>query len=131
MANIYFTGQKEMHAKLVRLLYLFPQQVERAIHAEADIQMVEAQRRVPEDSGDLKATGRVQMESGRGEVKAFLTFGNEADRTGIYAIVQHERLDYAHTKGQAKYLESVLMEAAPGLGQRIANRIHLDMGDLF
>jgi len=37
--------------------------------------------------------------------------------------VQHERLDYKHSVGGPKYLERPLLEAASGMGERIAKKI--------
>lgn len=40
-----------------------------------------------------------------------------------YAVVQHERLDFHHTEGQAKYLEQPLMEGAKDYVGIIAQQI--------
>jgi hypothetical protein len=45
---------------------------------------------------------------------------------GVIAIVQHERIDFFHKVGQAKYLESVLNESRPYMGARIARRVDLN-----
>ncbi len=58
---------------------------------------------VPVDTGMLRNTGHVELpiETGTGVVVE-MGFGGPAV---IYAAVQHERLDYHHPVGQAKYLE--------------------------
>ena len=58
---------------------------------------------VPVDTGALAATGHVELpvETATG-VTVELGFGGPAVE---YAAVQHERLDYHHPVGQAKYLE--------------------------
>jgi hypothetical protein len=52
-----------------------------------------------------------------------MSFGGAAED---YAVVQHERLDYFHTTGQAKYLESVLNESREHMLARIARRVDLN-----
>jgi len=58
---------------------------------------------VPVDTGVLRNTGLVEPpEPTLDGVSVTLGFGGPA---AIYAAVQHERLDYHHPVGQAKYLE--------------------------
>lgn len=55
---------------------------------------------VPYDKGDLAASGYVSMPMvGPSETVIAMGF------TEPYATIQHERLDYYHPHGQAKYLE--------------------------
>ncbi len=76
----------------------------------------------PRDSGALVATGKVTDPDKDGLV--MITYGDPGDKTGIYAIVQHERLDLNHPNGGvAKYVEIPLNEAAPTLVGRIAERM--------
>ena len=52
-------------------------------------------------SGTLKNSGRVDRPEKRGaEVTVKLKYGGAAIP---YALIQHERTDYHHTRGQAKY----------------------------
>ncbi len=61
----------------------------------------EASKRAPVDTGDLRGSGDVQIEGEVGTV-SFNT---------PYAAAQHEHVEYNHPLGgQAKYLESVLVE---------------------
>jgi hypothetical protein len=55
---------------------------------------------VPIDMGDLAASGYVSRPM-IGPVETEIALGF----TEPYALIQHERLDYHHTHGQAKYLE--------------------------
>ncbi|PZS10379.1 MAG: hypothetical protein DLM70_00575 [Chloroflexi bacterium] len=76
----------------------------------------------PKDTGELVATGRVTDPDAMGTVT--ISYGNVDDKTGIYAIVQHERMDLNHPNGgQAKYVEQPLNEAAPTLVARIGERM--------
>jgi hypothetical protein len=54
------------------------------------------------------------------DVSVTLSYGGPASD---YAVVQHERLDYKHSVGGPKYLERPLLEAASGMGERIAKKI--------
>jgi hypothetical protein len=51
-----------------------------------------------------------------------MAFGGPA---APYAIKVHEDLEAFHRVGQAKFLESVLLESAPHLAQRVSRRIRL------
>jgi hypothetical protein len=73
--------------------------------------------------GSLRASGRLFIERVGKIVKAIFSFGGPAID---YAVVQHERLDYLHTTGQAKYVESVLDESAPHIMNRLGARLRLD-----
>ena len=53
---------------------------------------------VPVDTGALRATGRVEQLT---PTLVELGFGDDAVD---YALVQHERVDYQHTVGEARYL---------------------------
>lgn len=56
----------------------------------------EAKKIIPLDEGTLERSGRVDVDGLNGAI-SFDT---------VYAVVQHERLDYRHAPGrQAKYLE--------------------------
>ena len=73
----------------------------------------------PVDVGILRNSGHVAgpfFDSGRIWIR--LAYGGAA---GAYAIVQHERLDFRHTVGEAKYLERPLLAHAPELRQFIAD----------
>lgn len=98
-----------------------PQRVERALYTEAQIDMTESKRRVPVDTGVLRATGAVQKpeRSGR-RISVRLTYGTE------YAVFVHEDLDAFHKIGQAKFLESVLNESRPHMAARLARRINIE-----
>src|SRR5687767_4073921 len=60
---------------------------------------------VPIDTGELRDSGYVNppVETGAG-------YEIEVGFTAEHALEQHERLDYHHRHGQAKYLEQPLME---------------------
>jgi hypothetical protein len=61
--------------------------------------MAASKEECPVDTGALRATGHVQRPS---PDEVVIGYGGVA---APYALVQHERLDYQHTVGKAKYLE--------------------------
>ena len=116
-----------------------PDKVAAALFQEAQIEMTEAKKRTPVSPtkaqyaamgrtppkdhvpGTLRASGMVSepLRIGR-QIRVVLSFGGAAKD---YAIVQHERLDFFHTTGQAKYLQSVLDESRPYMAARLASRM--------
>jgi hypothetical protein len=127
------TGAEKMAARIRAFAKAYPDRVGAAVYQEAQVEMTEAKQRTPVSPtpapagvvpGSLRASGRVSPPEREGNsVKVTLSFGGP----GIdYAVAQHERLDYLHTTGQAKYLESVLDESAPHMAARLAARLKLD-----
>ena len=122
--------------KLKAIAQKFPKHVASGIYVEAQIEMTEAKRRCPVSPlpapsgvvpGTLRASGQVGDPEFEGKnISVTLSFGGPGSGAEDYAIVQHENLEFVHTTGQAKWLESTLDESAPHMGARIANRIHLD-----
>ncbi len=81
-----------------------------------------SQDRCPKESGELAATGRVSDPQPDGTV--ILSYGNQGDKTGIYAIVQEMDVNLSHPNGgQARYVDSSVMEAAGTLAERVAARM--------
>jgi len=94
-----------------------------ALREEAEIEMEEAKRRTPVDTGALRSSGRVT--SSEDGLAVTLSFG---DTAVDYALPVHEDLEMLHRVGQAKYLESVLVESSPYLVKRIAKRMGQILG---
>jgi hypothetical protein len=96
---------------------------------EAELVMTDAKENYvpvgqpPEDKhpGTLRASGFVDPPVVEGDhIEVTLGFGGAAEP---YAMVQHERLEFHHTVGTAKYLETPMLAAAAGLDLRLAARI--------
>lgn len=116
-----FRGVKQVTDTLKRIADKFPDKVGAAMYQEAQIEMTEAKRRVPVDTGTLRASGFVNDPERHGrQVTVTLGFGGAAEE---YALIVHEDLEAFHKVGQAKYLESVLDESAPYIKDRIAERL--------
>lgn len=129
-------GTTEMVRNIQVIARQFPDRVAKAEFLEAEIEMTESKRRCPVSPtpappgvvpGTLRASGKVSEPEINGKrVSTTLSYGGPGSGAEDYAIVQHEHLEFQHTTGQAKYLESVLNESRPYMGARIARRIHFD-----
>ena len=127
---------------LKKIATKFPDRVAAALFMEGQIELTESKRRCPVSPtaaqfkamgrplptglvpGTLRASGTVHEPERRGRnVSVTLSYGGAAID---YAIVQHERLDFHHTTGQAKFLESVLNESRSSMAARVAARVHFD-----
>ena len=75
-------------------------------------------KRTPKDTGTLRNTIHVDGPHVRGRrITVMIVAGGPA---APYAVVQHENLQFKHKEGQAKYLESVILEARSTIGRDIA-----------
>ena len=118
------TGKDKMRAKLARLQKKFPDEVERAIYQETQVELTEVKRRTPVDTGELRASEFVSGPYRQGKrIYAMIVAGGPA---APYAIYVHENLDAFHKVGQAKYIESVILESRPYMAARVAKRIDLN-----
>jgi hypothetical protein len=91
-----------------RFAALTPSPVGRAMRSVGEVWMTEAKRRTPVDTGTLRSSGVVIGPEVRGPDQIVrLVFGGPA---APYAAAVHERLEAHHDVGQAKYLESVVVE---------------------
>lgn len=114
-------GVTEMVSLLKRIADKFPDRVAAALYQEAQIEMTEAKRRTPVDTGLLRASGNVLEPEREGRrVSVTLVFGTD------YAVYVHENLEAFHKVGQARFLASVLEESAPYMAQRLAVRLQLE-----
>lgn len=86
--------------------------------AAAHVEQV-SNSRVPDLTGSLQASSRVSVDEGQG--RAVISYDDPA------AVPQHERLDYHHDDGQAKYLESALASERGEVGRIIAARIRREL----
>lgn len=80
---------------------------------------------VPVDTGTLKASGTVlpPVRSGT-RTTVTLGYGGAASE---YAVIQETREDFHHKVGQAHYLEQAVLDAVPGLEQRLGARLQADI----
>jgi allophanate hydrolase subunit 2 len=116
--DVGIKGLDKLDKQLGLLVQELPHAVGRALRAEAEIEMTEAKRRTPVDTGALRDSGTVEGPDSDGVVRMY--FGGPS---APYAVVVHEDLEAFHDDGQAKFLESVLMESVPYLAERVAARM--------
>jgi hypothetical protein len=116
--RIEWDGLKEFEQFLKETPGVVVKDVKAALYQEGENAMGVSKQRTPVDTGDLKATGHVKLpiEKGGG-VMVELAYGTD------YAIYVHEILSASHPTGQAKYLQSAVEEAAPGMGGRLKERV--------
>lgn len=98
-----------------------------ALFAEAWKIMAQSHREVPVRDGILKNSGTVLPPQKRGKtVVVEMGYGGAAS---AYAVPQHERTDYNHRVGKAKYLEDPLIAAASELPANLADYLRQWMKD--
>ena len=111
-------------ARLLRLAEAIPNEVGRALYEEAQVERTESMRRTPVDTGALRSSHDVTKPDIRGrQISVSITVGGVA---APYAVIVHEDLYATHPVGQAKFLESTVLESAPHLAARVARRISLE-----
>lgn len=93
------------------------------LYVEMGIEEKEVIRRTPEETGRLRGTIKRIGPKIEGNSASVLIVAGGPDAP--YAPDVHEDLDAIHPVGQAKFLESVLMESRPFIGARVAKRVDL------
>lgn len=134
MANplgIRLEGVPEMIRKIREVQKLYPDRVKQALAVEAEIEVTEAKKRTPVYTGPtgpgkpipglLRAS--VHQDGPHREGHRIYTKIVAGGAAGAYAIPQHENLEYFHEVGQAKYIESVILESRPFMAARIVARL--------
>lgn len=110
-----------VQAKLSEIAAGMPGGIARALYAEALVIQRESMKRTPVDTGALRASHVTKApESNGGEISVKIEVGGPA---APYAVFVHENMAAHHEVGQAKFLESAILEGSVGLRERIAKRI--------
>jgi hypothetical protein len=98
-----------------------PHDAESVLQEIAEEIMVVAQERTPVVSGNLQKSGKVGKAYTTGNVtQVILSFGNDLVDYPIYV---HENLKAVHPNGQAKFLESAVLDSASYVGEKISYRM--------
>lgn len=121
MLTLTWSGRAAFRARLEAFAHRYPDRVAAALEAEAQVEATEAKRRTPVETGNLRASLHAQsaVREGRSIYVRIVCGGVAAP----YAIYVHEDLEAHHVVGQAKFLESTLMESAPYMLARVAARL--------
>lgn len=127
------SGRSEMVAKLRKFQKGFPDEVARALYIETEVEAKEVKRRTPVHwypkgvtgpAGALRASVHVEGPVREGtRIFTKIVAGGPA---APYAVYVHEDPDAFHHTGQWKFIESVIMESRPYMGQRVAKRIEIN-----
>ncbi len=121
MSRLFVVGLDELQAKLKASGKRATVALAGPLRLEAELIMTEAKQLAPVDLGTLRASGVVQSpDVGPKRVTVELGFGGAA---AAYALIQHERTDFTHTVGQAKFLEQPMKAAKAGFGTRLAKHV--------
>lgn len=124
-------GVAEMNARILNIISATPGEIETGLTKEVKLWLDEARSRAPisEEGSDglppgaLRDSGEVEPPTKEGFIHSVaITFGKGLpDERAIFA---HEDLTAAHPRGgQAKYLESVILEKEAGMSSRIGSEI--------
>jgi hypothetical protein len=114
-------GARELKKKLEALRDGLPSQLAAALYTEAVIIEHTSRERTPVLTGALRASHEtLEPVETQDEVSCTIQVGGPAIP---YAIKIHESVEMFHRVGQAKFLESAVLEAKRGLAQRIAQRL--------
>lgn len=118
------TGGDKVRGTIKRVKSGFIDEVGRALYQETQIEATEVKRRTPVDTGTLRGTIHVvgPFRSGN-RIWTLIACGGPA---APYAVYVHENLSAFHKVGQAKFLESVILESRAFMGARVAKRIDLN-----
>jgi len=100
----------------------FPDIVGAALMAETEVETTEVIKRTPIDKGPLRSTVKAEgpFREGRRIYSQISAGGGPA---ADYAIIQHEDLELWHDEGEAKFVESVILESRAYIAARVARRI--------
>lgn len=117
-------GRDEIRRNLEKIAKAAPDEIGKALYQEAQIEATESRRRTPVLTGALRASHEVERPVFKGrDISVTIKVGGPAIK---YAIPVHENLEAYHRVGQAKYLESTIMESKTFMLGRVAKRIDLN-----
>lgn len=137
--TVEIVGMNAVSARLEAIALLMPGAATLALHdvAVEEIMPV-AKERVPVDQGELIASGYVLPPEQHGdETHVTMGFGGPAGSGNLgetntidvdYAVKIHEDMEMHHPNGQAKYLESAVLEAIPSIADMVAERLDGRLG---
>ena len=117
--SFHVTGVDEVSRRTQKLMERYKDVANRALYHEGKIELDEAKRRTPYDTGALHDSGKLtRVTISRGEdYEIKITFGEGGV---FYALRVHEDLEMNHAPGKiAKFLETVLQESYPHMAERI------------
>lgn len=137
MTGIKIVGVEELNANLLALKEYLPKQLGVTMRGEMDAIAQDSIKQCPYDDDNphldfphLADTLTVSGPDFDGDnITVGISYGNESDETGIYAIVQHEDLSLHHTHPgtKAKYLEDPFNARAKYIPANVIRGITLEV----
>lgn len=117
-------GVQQFWAKVQRVQKAMGDEAARGLFQETQVEATEVKKRTPVDKGTLRGTVHVvgPVREGR-KIYTLIACGGPS---APYAVFVHEDLEAFHKVGQAKFLESVIMESRPFMASRVAKRMELN-----
>ena len=111
-ARVVVAMVKQHNAKLTEI----ERAAREAMRDTAKEVLAHAKKNVPVDQGELRRSGKI----GVSDTNVYIRF------TAPHAWLQHERLDYQHSQGGAKYLERAVDEVGieGAIIDGVAARLH-------
>jgi len=110
-------------SNLARIARNAPSDLAQALFEEAQIERTESMKRTPVEFGPLRASHEVLKPKINGrDISVSIVVGGPS---APYALYVHENLEAFHKVGQAKFLESTILESRNSLPARIARRIDM------
>lgn len=103
--SVKIEGLEKIRAAIEKAKKRGVEAVASALYVAAGVVMTEAKQRAPVDLGPLRNSGYVTLPEASSAPQVELGFGGAAKE---YALIQHERLEFKHEVGEAKYLENAI-----------------------
>jgi hypothetical protein len=111
-----------------KLDHTIPLAAAAALYQEALVEQKKSMKRTPVDTGALRDSHQTSAPKWKGQnLEVTIKVGGPA---AGYAVIVHEDMSAIHTVGQAKFLESTILESEPFMLARIAKRMKLNQGML-
>ena len=122
-------GFEELRRNIFNLIRALPDEIKQAMIVEETGTLELARSRTPVEAGDLKKSGRLGDYTISGyESSLPIIFGEglTSRNPDGYAIYVHENLQAHHPVGQAKFLESAVLDRILDKSKRMAANIKLE-----
>jgi len=116
------SGRAEMGSALQKFAKDNPKRFGQALYTEALLIEQVSRERTPVLTGVLRASHETSLPTETDPIEVQIRVGGPA---APYALYVHEKLEARHKVGQAKFLESAVLEGMTGLAERIAERLKL------
>ena len=116
--------QSELNKRIYNLIRALPEEIANALIEEETGTLELAQSRTPVKTGALRDSGILgSVETQGHDIWIPIIFGTDL----TYAIYVHENLEANHPNGgQAKFLESAVLDRIDGKLQRVGDNIRLN-----